>query len=158
MRKQKNKGFTINVLINYDETVNISNYREPLHAIFLNLSWLHGLDYSIDSNTLTFDKVRTEINTTIDVVYLRSGINTNLTLKEIKEIIDLMVFKSIANIFSGVAIFYQTQVGSKGYPFPNEFYRPLNYPYVEFHKGYEKELLVYKDALGLELSLILNPN
>jgi hypothetical protein len=158
MKKSTRKEFVLNVIVAYYEPTNPNNYREPIHNIFKFLAWLHALDYSIDLSTQIFDKAQPTTNGITDIVYLRSGKNTLLSLREFQKVLDSVFSKSIATFFYGVDVFYQNQAATKLYPFPSEFYRPLNYPYVEIHKGLQKEMLVHKEALGIDIDLVPNPN
>lgn len=159
MKKSTRKEFTLNVIVVYYESKNPNNYRDPIHNIFKFLAWLHGIDYALESSTRIFDKTESTINGITDIIYLRSGKHTLLSLREFQKVLDGVFSKSIATLFNGIDIFYQNQVATKLYPFPSEFYRPLNYPYVELHKkGLQKELLVHKEALGIDIDLVPNPN
>lgn len=158
MKQKPKKKFALNLIIAYYKTTNPDNYRAPIHNLLRNLAWLHGFDYAIESDTKIFDKVVDDKEGPMDIIYFRSGQHTSLSLREFQKVIEAIFLKSIASPFSAVDVFYQNQVFTKRYPFPSEFFRPLNYPFIELHKGLEKQLMVFKDALDFDIDLVPSQN
>lgn len=155
MKKSTKRKFVLNLLVTYHENINPINYREPIHCILRHLAWLHSLDYVIDAHTTVFDNVPPKTTTEIDIIYIRSSKDTHINLKEFQKLIENIFFNSKLNFLSGVNVSYQIQAARKLYPFPSEFYRPLNYPFVEHYKGAQKTLYMYKEALSFPLNLFV---
>ena len=88
-----------------------------------------------------------------DMFYFRSSPDSTSSITEFRSI--------IGNLFRGYDVFWFAdcfdvhcllQKCLKEYPFPEKFYRPLSYPYVEVHNG--KEITLCVTAEGLENLLI----
>lgn len=142
MKKIKKK-FRLNVLVSYMKGVNINNYQNPIHSILKNLGWLYRLDYSIDANTRLFDDALRE-NTyysSTDLIYFRSKDDSEIDLKRFQKIIN-EVFSYSNSVLSGVEVGYQVQRVLKDYPFPDNFIRPLNYPYLEVFENGKGDIMI----------------
>ena len=136
---EKPKKFRLNVIVSYNKNVNINNYRNPIHSILENFAWLYKLDYNIEANTQLFGETESELYSTVDLIYFRSTGLTPIPLKKFQKLIsDVFVYESA--LLGGVEVFYQLQKHLREYPFPKEYIRPLNYPYVEYHKDGRSEI------------------
>lgn len=138
MKKVK-KDFRLNVVVAYQQNVNVNNFRNPIHSIFKSFAWLHKLDYMIDHDTQSFGDIESELYITHDLVYLRS---TEMTLIDRKALQNLLqtVFSYSYTMTMGVEIYCLLQKVLHELPFPNTFVRPLNYPYLEFHKDGQNDI------------------
>ncbi|MBP4139159.1 hypothetical protein [Flavobacterium geliluteum] len=147
MEKVKRK-FRLNVLVSYSANLNINNYQNPIHSILKNFAWLYKLDYSIDSNTKVFDNIDIDSSfySSIDLIYFRSSAESTIDLKGFQKIIK-DVFSYSNPFISGVEVLYQIQKHLKEYPFPNNFIRPLNYPYLEIFEYGKSEIKIPKNDL-----------
>jgi hypothetical protein len=146
MKKPIERNFTSNVVVTYYKGINPNQFREPIHDLLKGLAWLYSFDYSIDSNSSLFDGSPETDQITVDLIYFRSGKNSAMSFRDFKNLIDTVFSKSLT-LFGGVDVFCQTRIGAKKYPFPNEFCRPLNYPYVEMHTDSKAEIMVKPEAL-----------
>ncbi|MDP3679737.1 MAG: hypothetical protein Q8R22_02750 [Flavobacterium sp.] len=140
------KKFRLNVIVSYDADININNYRNPILSIIKNFAWLYRLDYKIDENSQVFGDTESEFHSTVDLVYLRSTELTSMDLKKFQKLI-LDVFGHLNPLLGGVEVFYQLQKALREYPFPSEYIRPLNYPYLEFYKDGQSEIKIPSDDL-----------
>lgn len=142
MIKSKKK-FKLNVIVSYSKNVNSNNYRNPILTILKNFAWLYKLDYNIDVNTQAFGDIESDFYSENDLIYFRSTDQTQIDLKKFQKIIsEVFVYNPF---LGGVEVGYQLQKALREYPFPKDFYRPLNYPYIEVHKGNQSELIIFED-------------
>ena len=136
------KAFRINVVISYLDGVNVNQYRQPILNILTNFAWLYGLEYAI----LTDHDFRLE-DGTADLIYFRSTERTRISKKDLARIIS-DVFRNGLSLFSeGVDVGRQMYKVLPQYPFPKQYCRPLNYPYVELHNGNKSTLCILGEAL-----------
>lgn len=142
----KTKKFRLNVIVSYDANINIINYRNPILSIIKNFAWLYRLDYNIDENSQVFGDTESEFHSTVDLIYFRSTDLTSIDLKKFQKLIS-DVFGHLNPLLGGIEVFYQLQKALREYPFPNEYIRPLNYPYLEFHKDGQNEIKIPVDDL-----------
>lgn len=141
--KKDVKKFKLNVIVSYAKTVNVNNYRNPILTILKNFAWLYKLDYSIDVKSEVFENIEASHYQNPDLIYFRSTDQTQIDLKKFQKIIsDVFVYNPF---FEGVEVLYQLQKALKEYPFPKDFYRPLNYPYIEMYKGSQSEIIILDD-------------
>ena len=139
------KTYRLNIVITYPKNFNSLNFRTPLTTLLTHIAWLYRLDYSVDHNTDLFNDVESDFYGETDIVYFRSTSYTTIKSKELRNVLNIL-FNNF-NTLGGVEVFYQLQKVLPKYPFPSTFYRPLNYPYIEHHKGHQTSLLVYADGL-----------
>jgi hypothetical protein len=152
MKKIKKK-FRLNVFVCYPKDVNINNYQNPIHNILTNFAWLYRLDYSIDLDTKLFaDALESNsYYSSTDILYFRSTDESDIELKAFQKLIK-EVFKYNSKM-GGVEVFYQIQKALKDYPFPHNFIRPLNYPYLEvFENGNGKIMIPEIELMQLDLT------
>ena len=133
------KKFRLNVVVSYHKSVNVNNYRNPIHSIIKNFAWLYRLDYKIDVDSQVFGDIESDFHLTVDLIYLRSSSETPIEAKAFRKLI-LDVFSHLNPFLGGVEVFYQLQKHLKEYPFPKNYIRPLNYPYLEIHKDGQSEI------------------
>lgn len=136
------------MLVSYSANVNINNYQNPIHSILKNFAWLYRLDYHIDSDTKVFDNIDVDSSfySSSDIIYFRSNDESNIDLKGFQKIIK-DVFAYSNPFISGVEVLYQIQKYLNEYPFPNNFIRPLNYPYLEVFENGKSEVYIPEDDL-----------
>jgi hypothetical protein len=144
MKKVKRK-FRLNVCVSYSKNVNINNYRNLILSILENFALLYRLDYMIDVNTQVFGNVESDFYAANDIIYFRSTDLTQTDLKKFQKLIsDVFPYNPF---LGGVEVGYQLQKHLREFPFPKDFYRPLNYPYIESHKDGQTELKIPADFL-----------
>ena len=136
------KKFRLNLAVVY--MANPANFQSPIQSIITKLAWLYRLDYAIADGQKIFPELPS--NNPCDLIYLRSTEQTSISAKAFKKMVDDMFAQ--AALFGCVDVFFQLQKSLKGYPFPNDFVRPLNYPYSEVYEDGQKRL--YIDSLVLE--------
>jgi len=149
---KKKKVFRVNVVIHYWLEVDPYSYRAPLQELIRHLAWLYELEYAISENN-PFEPVPNSSEhghekepLVADLVYLRSTKGTHIELKDLKRLIVDLAKKSFLPI-AGVNMSYQLQKALSEFPFPKDYYRPLNYPYIEGHHNGEVKVYIPKHAL-----------
>ncbi len=136
------KTFRINVVISYLNGVNVNQYRQPIANILTNFAWLYALEYAIST-----DHDFGVEDGTADLIYFRSTERTRISKKDLDRII-FDVFRNGLSLFSeGVDVGRQMYKVLPQYPFPEEYCKPLNYPYVELHNKNKSTLCILGEAL-----------
>lgn len=149
------KPWRANVLVLYHDPTYAGAYRFHILQALTSIASIYKLDYAVeqerqfpsfgDSTTPLPDK------NIADLVYFRSNQLSRIARKDFRRAIDGM-FGTVPSLFvEGVEICTQLYKLLPRFPFPDEFYRPLNYPYVEFHKGGQTVLYIYSDRLLTEI-------
>jgi len=145
------KKWRLNIFAIYfgDEMVN--SYRFYILELLKNLASIYKLDYSIsiDHKFPSVDNTLKDIDykSTCDLIYIRSNEYSRIKRKEFRKAIDSVFCKVPSPFYGGVDIGTQLYKALKEYPFPKDFYRPLDYPWIERHEGSKKKLFVYADEV-----------
>lgn len=141
------KNWKLNVIISYDGQKTANSYRHDIIEIFKHFASIYQLDYAISIEHPFFSEdYSNDINTEnfkADLLYFRSNTNSRIDRKKLNSVIDSIFSSKSSPLILGVEVFRQLYKKLPEYPFPNDFYRPLNYPYVEFHQGLEKKLCIH---------------
>lgn len=135
------KKFRLNLAVVY--MANPANFQSPIQSIISKLAWLYRLDYAIADGHEVFTELPDDHP--CDLIYLRATKDTSVSAKAFKQLVDQMFTQ--ATLFGCVDIFFQLQKNLKEYPFPDDFVRPLNYPYSDVYEGGQKRLCI--DPLAL---------
>jgi hypothetical protein len=145
------KRWQLNVIVEYFAQTNANSYRFNILELLKHLASIYRLDYAISvehqysSNPDSYKQPDEKY--IFDLVYFRSNENSRIEKKELRTTIDCM-FRTVPSLFSeGVDVGTQLYKALKDFPFPTDFYRPLNYPWIEHHKGHQKKLLIYTDEV-----------
>ncbi len=147
MEKSKRiKLWRLNVVVLYYDQMSSNCYRFDILQLLKHLSSIYRLDYAI-SKSHNFPSVPDADKSIADLVYFRSNENTRVDAKELRSVIGCIFHRVPSQFNEGVEVFTQLYKFLPEYPFPNDFYRPLEYPYVEFHKGSKKTLYIYSDEV-----------
>ena len=140
-----------NISIIYFEGTNPDSYRDFILGLLKNLATLYRLDYAITLDYPFAAEVdsfgKNDHKDKSDLAYYRSNEHSQVSKKEFRSIVDCMFCKAPSWFSEGVEIWPQLYKFLKDFPFPTEFYRPLNYPWVEHHVGSQKKLLIYADEV-----------
>ncbi|RZJ92300.1 MAG: hypothetical protein EOO20_02290 [Chryseobacterium sp.] len=143
------KKFRLNLAVVY--MANAVNFQSPIQSILIKLAWLYRLDYAIADGQQVFDELPD--GRPCDLIYLRATQHTIVSAKVFQQLVNQMFAQ--ASLFGCVDIFFQLQKNLNEYPFPDDFVRPLNYPYSDVYQGGQKKL--YIDPSALE-DLDVKPN
>lgn len=135
------KSFRMNLVVVY--VANPVNFQSPLQSIITKLAWLYRFDYSISDGRKVFSDLPND--KPCDLIYLRATKHTSISAKVFQQLVNQMF--SEAALFGCVDIFFQLQKNLKEYPFPDNFVRPLNYPYSDVYQNGEKRLCIDPQAL-----------
>ena len=136
------KIFRINVVISYMDGVNINQYRRPILNILTNLAWLYRLEYAI-STSHNFGLPSGDA----DLIYFRSTERTGISKQDLDRIISDVFCNGLSLFSEGVDVGRQMYKVLPQYPFPKQYCKPLNYPYVELHNENKSTLCILGEAL-----------
>lgn len=149
------KSFRLNVTVSYSKGVSLIAQRHLTHSVLKNFAWLYRLDFFIDEDTKVFGDIESVLYQTTDFVYFKSNEETKIDFKALKTIIN-QVFSYNDILLGGTEVFCQTQSVSREFPFPKDFYRALNYPYIEEHKGNQTSIKLSVEILKEVLPELYN--
>jgi len=146
----KNK-WRLNFVINYWTGAKIEISRTFILEQLRSFAILYRLDYatSVEHQFASCDNSIEPQKPLLpaDLFYFRSNIETKISKRDFRKVIALTFDKPHNTQFGLVEFHFQMLSFLKVYPFPLEFYRPLNYPFVEQHKGCHKSILVYSEPV-----------
>lgn len=134
----------INYCITYPTQTLASRYREIVLDTIYNVSSLVKIDLAIKRGHV-FDYGNTDISGTSlresvsDIVYFRSSPQTKVSIKDFR-VMMRCIFHDYELIPDPFELFPMLQKSLPEFPFPGDFLRFLEYPYVEAHKGGHKSL------------------
>ena len=145
------KKWRLNYIITYLNGEKANAYRHFVHDVLITAATLRKIDYAIENESSLFDDIRDKLHTPFQdvvcgLVRFRSSSQSLSSVKEFRSIID--------GLFQGYGLFLQgdpfdvhsqLQKYLKGDNFPEEFCRPLDYPFVEYHNG-KKSVLSTTEA------------
>lgn len=145
------KHWRLNVLVTYFDQISADRYRFDILQLIKHLSSIYKLDYAINEDhqfSPESDSSEQLAHKSItDFVYFRSNKDSLVDAKELRSIIGCM-FHTKNSLFLGtVDICTQLYKVLPQYPFPIEFYRPLDYPFVEFHQGSQIIRYIFADEV-----------
>ena len=136
------KIYRINIAVSYLKGVRINQYRQPILDILTNIAWLYNLEYAISTNHNFHQD-----EGSADLVYFRSTDETRITKNELNTIITALFNHGLSIFDEGVEVCRQLYNALPQYPFPDEYCKPLAYPYVEFHNKNKSTLCAHEKAV-----------
>jgi len=147
MKKQnRKKRWQLNVILEYYGQMNANSYRFNILELLKHLASIYRLDYAISVEHLFSTDIelsgQSDDKFIYDLIYFRSNENSRIEKKELRDAIDCLFRRVPSPFFEGVAVMTQRYKVLKEYPFPTDFYRPLNYPWIEHHSDSQKKLLI----------------
>lgn len=151
--KKTPRRWRLNYVVTYLDSDKAEGFRHFVHNTLIAVATLRKIDYAIEIESPVYDEMRNNLDKDLqgvvaDMFYFRSSPNSLSSIKEFRSILD--------NLFRGYEVFLfwsffdvqrLLQKYAKEYPFPEKFYRPLSYPYVEVHNGKETTLCVTAASL-----------
>ena len=145
------KRWQLNVFVDYYGQKTVTSYRFTILELLKHLASIYRLDYAISvDHQFSFGSDSSEQlddKDIIDLIYFRSNEYTRIERKDFRETIDSTFRKVPSMFYEGVDVGTQLYKALKDFPFPNDFYRPLDYPWIEHHKDSQKKLLIYADEV-----------
>lgn len=155
-RNSKKKIWRVNIVADYQGEKTHVSYRNTIVSIVYNIARLHKLDIAITyghpiSDETGSDTPQNPEQSVSDLFYLRSTSQSYVQRKTFQ--------KMIEDIFRGnefyypVFVFCMYQKNNKKYPFPSDFERPLEYPFVELHSGSQTSLYIESEFLQEALQM-----
>lgn len=150
-KSTKPKTWRMNVVVDYFNSQNVKTNRYYILELLKNLASIYKLDYAISKNHLfppvaDYPEFSPE-QIHADIIYFRSNNYTRFDRKEFRTIIDTLFNKIPTEFEDGYEVFPQLYKNLNDFPFPSEFFRPLNYPWIEYYKGAEKKVMIISDVL-----------
>lgn len=153
MAKKAPKRWRLNYTITYLNKEKAEAYRRFVHDTLAAAAMLRRIDYAIEVESSLLDDIRDKLHTpcqdlVCDIVRFRSSAQSLSSVKEFRAIIDGL-FQGYDTILSGDPFEVQSQLQKylQEDKFPDEFCRPLSYPYVEVHSGEKTTLCVTASSL-----------
>lgn len=147
----KFKHWRLNVIVNYAEPQLVVRYRPQILDVLRDLASIYKLDYAISEQhkfvALPASTEEPDLPNIFDLVYFRSNEHSRIVVKNMRSVIDCMFGISPSPFSEEVEVSTQLYKVLPRFPFPLDFYRPLNYPYIEVHKGNQVTLYVYADEV-----------
>lgn len=147
------KKWRLNYVITYLDAEKANRYRQFVLDTLISTATLRRIDYAIDIEAPLFDEIHDKLHTPFqgfvaDLVRFRSSSNSLSSIKEFRAIVDGL-FQDYDIFFRGDPFEVQSQLQKflKEDPFPEQFCRPLAYPYTEFHNRKESTLCITEEAL-----------
>lgn len=134
------KTFRLNIVVVY--MTNPNNFQMPIQNIMRQMAWLYRFDYAIVDSGQVFHEAQNE---RCDLIYFRSTEQTRITYKKFQQLMKEMFAQ--ASLYGYVDLFFQLQKYLKNYPFPDNFVRPLNYPYSDIYNDSYKTLYIDPDSI-----------
>jgi len=130
-----NRPFILNILRNF--------------AILYRLDYATSVEHSFYNPDSSNDLQKNQNPT--DIIYFRSNSDTRISKKDFRKVIGLTFDKTQNTQFGLIDLGFQMVSALKEYPFPSEFYRPLNYPHIEHHIDGKSTHKVFPEALNVIL-------
>jgi len=156
MRKSNRiKHWQLNIIVYYNtpETTKLNRYN--IVELLKHLASIYRLDYaiSVEHHFSDVDNSSEESADKFiyDLIYFRSNEYTRIERKVLRRVIDCTFREVPSEFYEGVEVGTQLYRALKDFPFPTDFYRPLNYPWIEHHKDSQKKLLIYSDVILTEI-------
>lgn len=141
----------LNLVVSYFDQYSADQYRFDIIQILKHLSSIYRLDYvisvvhpfpSVSDSTKPYSQ-----ESTADLVYFRSNKNSVIGIKDFRSVIGGIFRTGVWSSYGGVDIYTQIYKDLKQYPFPINFYRPVAYPFVEFHQGSQITQHIFADEV-----------
>ena len=127
-------------MITYLDAEKANRYRQFVLDTLISAATLRRIDYAIDIEAPLFDEIHDKLHTPFQGFVA--------SIKEFRAIVDGL-FQDYDIFFRGDPFEVQSQLQKflKEDPFPEQFCRPLAYPYTEFHNRKESTLCITEEAL-----------
>lgn len=137
----RKKTWRINVILTYFGEDIAYLHRYNLIELLKHLAAIYSLDYAIaieyeapiDEDWEDMEDLEDDVHI-FDLIYFRANKNTRIEKKEFRKIIDCMFDKVPSMFHDGAYVSAQLYSALNEFPFPSEFYRPLEYPFIEHHQ------------------------
>lgn len=150
-KSNQTKRWQLNIVVDYYEPENSKLYRFNILELLKHLASIYKLDYAISVDHQFSNEENSSEQSDKkyigDLIYFRSNEYTRIERKDLRETIDCMFRKVPSSFYEGVDVGTQLYKALKEFPFPTDFFRPLNYPWIEHHKDSKKKLLIYADEV-----------
>lgn len=149
------KKFRINFVISYAVEENMNSLRAVINSLFVRLSWLYQLEYAIkeDYQFATSGDFQSpnDLNK-YDLIFLRSTEYSIIDRKSLHKVV-LTVLDDKRLFPFGVELYWQPIRVYNHFRFPEEYDRPMKFPYIEHYKDGHKTVCIAAEALDGLLNL-----
>ncbi len=146
MSSTKSK-WRVNYAIVYKDASYIPFCRNFAQNLLISIAITLKIDYSVIEDFPGFpipdkDAPETKSENSRDIVCFRASEHTEISIKDFRMTVDKLFSHSDIIFCRSFTVFSILQKHLKDVPFPEEFFRPLSYPYVECHNGKDTTLSV----------------
>ena len=146
MSPNKSK-WRINYAIVYKDANQVPFCRNFVQNLLSNIAITLKIEYAIIEGFPGFsspeeDNSGTSSEIYMDIVCFRAFKNTEISIKDFRMILDKLFSHSDITFCRSFTVHSILQKHLKDVPFPEEFFRPLAYPYVDYQKGKNTTLCV----------------
>ena len=152
IKKKTSRKWRLNYVIVYSDAQKADIFRNFVHNATITAATLRKIDYAIEADTRRFDKTPFDADSlyrdsVTDLVYFRSSSDSLSSVKEFRVIVDSLFRNYYISYNIHFEVFAQISKALKEFPFPKEFWRPLTFPYMEYHSGKKSTLCIPKSTL-----------
>lgn len=143
---RKIKPWRVNVYVWLLAPQAVLQYRDRIQVLLQHLGWLYKLEYATsfcDASAVKIDQPQE------DLYFFRSTDQTPILGSEFQRVIKHLFDGALNPFVQGVSVDPDSMKNTKLIPFPDEYWRMLNYPYLEHYTSGEKTLFVEQKALDL---------
>jgi len=142
------RRWRLNYVITYINSDCANRYRPLILNTLANIAIIHRIDYAIEHEYPIYDEIRNELSKPLqgilaDVIYFRASRNSLSSITDFRRLVDL-IFQDYDITWRGTPYEVKCQIQKflPQYPFPEEFCRPKDYPYLEYHKDGQARIVV----------------
>lgn len=143
----KKNQWRVNYGIAYKDAGHIPFCRIFVQELLTSIAITMKLEYAIIEDFPGFSTFENGNSGTVsevcmDIICFRAFERTEISIKDFRTVLDKLFSHSDILYCHCFSVFSILQKHLKDVPFPEEFFRPLSYPYVEHHKGKDTVLCV----------------
>lgn len=142
----KIKPWRVNVYVWFLAPQVVLQYRDRIQVLLQHLGWLYKLEYATffcNASTVKIDQPKE------DLYFFRSTNQTPILGSEFQRVIRHLFDEALNPFVQGVSVDPDSMKNTELTSFPDEYWRMLNYPYLEYYNSGEKTLLIEQNALDL---------
>lgn len=144
--KRTPKRWRLNYVVTYANRQKADAYRCFVRDTLITAATLRRIDYAIEVEASLLDNIQGSLHIPLqglvcDIYRFRSSSQSLSSVKEFRALVDNL-FRGYDVLLKGDCFDVRSQLQKhlKEDHFPTEFFRPLSYPYVEFHNGKKTSL------------------
>ncbi len=146
------RKWRLNYVIQYSDEASAYRYRSLILNSLENIAALRRIDYAIvEEYPFGYEASDTQnkqiTDNHADLVYFRSSTETLSSVRDFRKLVDLIFqghdYCLLHKNSMPFGVYPQLLKNLSKYPFPkDDFYHPLEYPYLEYHKDGKAQIYV----------------